>query len=64
MAGPKERSPWTWTSTDMVFKELTKFQQHKTLEDLQKSGRPRGNYDGCERFGMLNQLQCRVLRVF
>ena len=30
-------------------KILTKFQQHKTLEDLQKSGRSRRNDDRCER---------------
>ena len=28
---------------------LTKFQQHETLEDLQKSGRSRRNDDRCER---------------
>ena len=31
-----------------IQKILTKFQQHKTLEDLQKSGIPRRNDDRCE----------------
>ena len=36
-------------SRHCVQRILTKFQQHKTLEDLQKSGRPRRNNDRCER---------------
>ena len=36
---------------------LTKFQQYKTLEDLQKSGRPRRNDDRCEGL-LIRDLRC------
>ena len=57
---------------------LAKFQQHTTLEELQKSGRPRRNDDRCERLLIhdarchqkkligdeVNQLQCQLSREF
>ena len=36
---------------------LTKFQQHKTLEDLQKSGRLQRNDDRCERL-LIRDTRC------
>ena len=38
---------------------LTKFQQHKTLENLQKSGRPRRNDDRCEKL-LIRDATCHA----
>jgi len=50
------------TSRHGVQRLLTKFQQHKTLEDLQKSGRPQRNDDRYERL-LIRDTRCHPKKM-
>ena len=41
---------------------LTKFQEHKALKDLQKSGRPQRNDDSCERL-LIRDDRCYTQKI-